>query len=191
MTQSVRLKVSPPWITYINKIQAMFDGDPQIACNVNWSSENPEIIIACNNGDKVAAIQKLLPEQVWFGNVLLTIGFDGPVSNRAFTTPKELFDTAFSGNPAYSCTVAPVEDGYWYVNFVYVIFKNCVVQFFNDNLNDAHGLISTLYQDIAVELFADADFNGRSVFYCTDVEDGNAFKADVTKKLGKPLGEWP
>ena len=45
--------------------------------------------------------------------------------------------------------VSPVDDGYWFVDITYVIFKNCVVQFFNDNLNDAHGLISTLYQNIA------------------------------------------
>lgn len=191
MAQDVRLKISPPWITYINKIQAIFDGDPQIACNVQWEAKNPSITLACPNGDKNAAILRLLPLGVKFGNVVLNIGIDGPVSNRAFKTPKELFDTAFSGNPAYAYSVAPVEEGYWYADFTYVVFKNCVVQFFNDNLNDAHGLISTLYQDIAAELFADADFNGRFVFYCTDVEDGKAFKADVAKKLGKPLGEWP
>ena len=62
----------------------------------------------------------------------------------------------------------------------YVVFKNCVVQFFNDNLNDCHGLISTLYQDIAAEIFEDANLNG--VYYNTDVERG---------ALGMPLGEWP
>jgi len=60
-----------------------------------------------------------------------------------------------------------------------VVFKNCVVQFFNDNLNDAHGVISTLYQNIAAEIFEDANLPG--VHYCTDVE----------RKLGKPLGDWP
>ena len=169
----------------------MFDGDPQIACNVVWTSQDPSITLACSNGDKVAAILKLLPSGVKFGNVVLNIDVDGPVSNRAFKTPKELFDTAFSGNPAYAYSIAPVDDGYWYADFTYVVFKNCVVQFFNDNLNDAHGLISTLYQDIAADLFAEANFNNRTVCYCTDIEDGKAFKADVMKKLGKPLGEWP
>ena len=88
--------------------------------------------------------------------------------------------------------VSPVDDGYWFVDITYVIFKNCVVQFFNDNLNDAHGVISTLYQDIAAELFADyLERSKRGVHFNTDVEDGVAFKADVQKKLGKPLGEWP
>lgn len=192
MNQDVRLKVSPPWITYINKIQAMFDGDPQIACNVQWNSDSPSIVLACNNGDKVTAIKQLLPTTVSFGNVALMINVDGPEANRAFTTPKELFEIAFSGNPAFVEVKSPAEDGYYFMDYTYVIFKNCVVQFFNDNLNDAHGIISTLYQEIAAELFQEYRENStRAVYFCTDVEDGIAFKADTQKKLGKPLGEWP
>lgn len=176
---NVRLKMSPPWVTFINEIEALFDGDPQIACNVNNTSSNPSIVLACNNGDKVAALQKLLPTEKQFGNVTLKIEVDGPVSNRAFTSTKELFEVAFNKNPAFSYCVAPTEEGYWFFEFVYVVFKNCVVQFFNDNLNDAHGVVSTLYQDIAAEVFEGANLPG--VHYCTDVE----------RKLGMPLGEWP
>ena len=176
----VRLKLAPPWITYINKLQAMFDGDPQIAFNVDWTA--PSVTIACNNGEKNAALALLLPGEKTWGNVTLPIVIDGPMANKAFTSPTELFNTVFEKNPAFSMCVAPVEDGYFYIDFCYVIFKNCVVQFFNDNLNDAHGLLSTLYQDIAAEIFEDATYNLSSVHYCTDVEVG---------KLGKPLGEWP
>lgn len=176
----VRLKVSPPWVTYINKLQAMFDGDPQIAFNVDYRT--PSVTIACNNGVKNAALLVLLPSEKKFGNVTMTIRVDGPIANHFFRTPVELFNNAFNGNPVFSQVVAPVEEGYFYVDFCYVIFKNCVVQFFNDNLNDAHGLISTLYQDIAAEIFEDAAYNLQMVHYCTDVEVGG---------LGKPLGNWP
>ena len=176
----VRLKLAPPWVTYINKLQALFDGDPQIAFNVDWNK--PAVTIACNNGKKNAALQLLLPLAKTWGNVVLPIAIDGPIANKAFTSPTELFNTVFEKNPAFAYCVAPVEDGYFYVDFCYVVFKNCVVQFFNDNLNDAHGLISTLYQDIAAEVFEDANYNLMSVHYCTDVEHG---------ALGKPLGEWP
>ena len=54
------------------------------------------------------------------------------------------------------------------------------MQFFADNLNDCHGVISTLYQDIASEVLTGPATSG--VYYNTDVEVG---------KLGKPLGEWP
>lgn len=177
----VRLKLSPPWVTYVNKLQALFDGDPQIAFNINYQGVNgPSVVLACNNGDKVAALLKLLPEEVEFGNVILSIEVDGPVSNRAFTSAKELYDTAFGGNPAFAYAICPTAEGYHFIDLTYIIFKNCVVQFFNDNLNDAHGLISTLYQEIANDVLVNTDFTG--VCYCTDIERG---------ALGKPLGEWP
>ena len=177
MANDVRLKLSPPWVTYVHQVEALFDGDPQIACNVDLNSKNPSIVLACNNGDKVAALLQILRPEVSFGNVTLTIGVDGVPTNRAFANKKELFDVAFEKNPAYAYSISPVDDGYNWFSMVYVVFKNCVVQFFNDNLNDCHGVISTLYQDIAAEIL---DVDG--VYYNTDIEVG---------KLGMPLGEWP
>ena len=175
--QEARLKISPPWVTYMNKLQALFDGDPQIAFNIDYN--NMTVALAGNNGEKNAAIQRLLPSEKQFGNITLKVIVDGPIANIAFPTQKALFDTAFSGNPAYAYSVTPGDDT-WFFSATYVVFKNCVVQFFNDNLNDCHGLISTLYQDIAAEIFEDAGLS--CVYYNTDVERG---------ALGKPLGEWP
>lgn len=176
----VRLKISPPWVTYINEVQALFDGDPQIACNVTWEAPNPSIVLACNNGDKVAALLQILPTQVSFGGVVLKVRVDGTPSNRVFVNKKELFETAFAKNPAFAYAVSPAEDGYNWFAMTYVVFKNCVVQFFNDNLNDCHGVISTLYQDIAREVLTGEAIDG--VYFNTDIERG---------QLGMPLGEWP
>ena len=126
MMKDVRLKLSPPWVTYINKLQALFDGDPEIAFNVDTNGASPFVTISTNNGDKATALTRLLPVVKNFGNVELLINIDGPRSNRAFPTNKELFDTAFEKNPAFACCVTPVADGYWYINFCYVIFKNCI-----------------------------------------------------------------
>ena len=177
----VRLKISPPWITYVNKLQAIFDEDPQIAFNTNFGAGSYSVTLATNNSEKAAALKWLLPEEKQFGNVTLSINIDcEKVINKAFGTPKELFETAFYKNPVLAYVVTP--EGYNWVPFTYVVFKNCVVQFFNDNLNDPHGIISTLYQDIASEIFADMPvFTGGGICYCTDVEH----------KLGAPLGEWP
>ena len=175
--QKPRFKLSPPWVEYVNKLEALFDGDPQIAFNVNY--DKMTVALAGNNGDKNAALQRLLPTEKTFGNITLKIIVDGPISNIAFPTQKDLFDCAFKGNPAYAYSVTPGNE-VWFFSMTYVVFKNCVVQFFNDNLNDCHGIISTLYQDIAAEIFADANLNG--VYYNTDVERG---------QLGMPLGEWP
>ena len=35
----VRLKILPPWSIVIRKFEALFDGDPQIACNTNFSGK--------------------------------------------------------------------------------------------------------------------------------------------------------
>ena len=173
-----RLKILPPWSITIKKLAALFDGDPQIAFNVDWSA--PSVVISCNNGDKVAALLQLLPSEITYGNVKLPIVIDGTPSNIAFKTKVELFNTAFKGNPAYAYAVAP-GDEVWWLSTTYVVFKNCVVQFFADNLNDCHGLISCLYQDLAQELLTGPGTEG-GVFFNTDVERAN---------LGIPLGEWP
>ena len=175
----IRMKVSPPWVTVINEITVLFDGDPQIACNVNDSGKSPSITLACNNGDKITALHQILPSEFQFGNVRLKVNIDGVPSNRVFKNKKELFETAFAGNPAFAYAVTPGDAAYWF-SMTYVVFKNCVVQFFNDNLDDCHGIISTLYQDIAKEILTGEAAEG--VYFNTDVERG---------ALGKPLGEWP
>ena len=175
-----RLKILPPWTIVIRKFEALFDGDPQIACNCDFSGAHPSIVLACNNGDKAAALQQILPTEITFGYIKLNVAVDGTPSNRVFTSKVELFDTAFKGNPAYAYSVCPAEEGYKWIGTTYVVFNNCVVQFAADNLNDCHGIISTLYETIATELLTGPATAG--VFYNTNVERAN---------LGIPLGEWP
>lgn len=164
----VRLKILAPWVIVERKFEALFDGDPQIACNVDYSSTAPAIVLACNNGDKVTALQQILPEKITFGGVTLKVVVDGTPSNRAFANKKELFEVAFKDNPAFAYAVSPVDDGYNWFSMVYVVFNNTVVQFFADNLNDCHGIISTLYQDIAAELLTGPAAQG--VYFNTNVE---------------------
>ena len=175
-----RLKILPPWTILIRKLEALFDGDPQIAFNVDFSGEHPSVILSCNNGDKVAALYQLLPDEYNFGNVTLEVVIDGEPSNRTFTSKVELFDTAFKGNPAYAYSVCPAEEGYQWIGTTYVVFNNCVVQFAADNLNDCHGVISTLYETIADELLTGPATDG--VFFNTNVERAG---------LGMPTGQWP
>ena len=175
-----RLKILPPWTIAIRKFEALFDGDPQIACNSNFNGSEPSIVFACNNGDKVAALQQILPEEVCFGNIKLKVTVDGVPSNRAFTSKVELFETAFKGNPCFAYAVCPAEEGYQWISATYVVFNNCVVQFAADNLNDCHGVISTLYETIADELLTGPATT--NVYYNTNVERAN---------LGYPAGQWP
>ena len=96
MTEA-RLKLSPPWITYVNMLQALFDGDPEIAFNADMDADNCYVTLATNNPDKAAALVKLLPEKASFGKIELQIKVDcQTISNLAFTSDKQLFETAFS-----------------------------------------------------------------------------------------------
>lgn len=87
-----------------------------------------------------------------------------------------LYKAAFAGNPIVS--YIETVDGFGNP-LNYIVFEKEVVQYFNDNLGDIHGIESTLYQDLAEEVFDEHD----SIFFCTDIEDGLSF--------GTPLGEWP
>ena len=175
-----RLKILPPWTIAIREFEALFDGDPQIAFNADFSGSCPSLALSCNNGDKVAALSLIIPSEIYFGNVSLKVEIVGTPSNRVFTSKAELFDTAFKGNPAYAYSFCPAEEGYQWIGATYVVFKNCVVQFAADNINDCHGVISTLYEDIAEDILDGIGVEG--VYFNTDVERG---------QLGKPLGEWP
>ena len=180
----VRLKLSPPWVTYVNKLMALFDGDPLIAFNVDYNDpDGPLVVLAVGDSDKATALSRILPIQKEFGNVTLRIMVDGQINNRTFASMKELFEVAFNKNPAFAYAVSPADEGYYWMSMTYVVFKNCVVQFFNDNLNDCHGIVSTLYETIADEIFEEfKELSGAAVYFNTDVERG---------ALGKPLGEWP
>ena len=164
---NVRLKLSPPWVTYINKVMALFESDPQITCTPIWDGPNPSITLACNNGDKVTALQQILASEVSYGNITLSIIIDGVPADRAFKTKKELFETAFDGNPVFEYAVCPSDEGYIWLPLTYVVFKNCVVQFFNDNLNDYHGMLSTLYETIADEVLTGPAVT--DVYFNTDI----------------------
>lgn len=182
MSNNIRLKVAPPWITMINKIMALFGDDPQIKCNVNDSGKEPSITLACNNGDKVTALQQILPTEFEFGNVILKVNIDGTPSNRKFKNKKELFETVFEKNPVFAYAVSPVNDDYSWFSAVYIVFKKTVVQFFNDNLNDCHGIISTLYQDIAEEILTGEAVDG--VYFNTAID------REAIGSVGRSTEEW-
>ena len=72
-----------------------------------------------------------------------------------------MFITAFRGNPAYSFTDSvDLRTN----RIIYIVFRNVVVQYYNDDLGDYYGQCSTLYQNIAADIFKPID----GVHYCTD-----------------------
>lgn len=161
----VRLKLAPPWVTYVNEIKALFKDDKDI--RVVYDNNRVEINIYVEKYEKARAIEEILPISKQFGNVELRIYvIPANVGNADLSnyTRGQIFDAAFDGNPAYSFSV-DIDSVFTNV-LTYVVFTNKVVQFFNDNLNDVYGNMSTLYQEIASDVF---ETKG-NVFFCTDIK---------------------
>ena len=176
----IRMKISPPWCTYVNEINCLFEHDPEV--QLVYDNDEKTVELYVEDPTKAFAIDRLLPDEVEYGNIVLEVkvtpGNKAPSEEIPDNPTNDwLFNTAFKNSPvfAYTKTIS----GLFSNDLTYVVFKNRVVQFFNDNLNDIHGLVSTLYQEIANDVFSD-ELNG--VCYCTDIEE---------RVFGTPLDEWP
>lgn len=165
------LKLSAPWICYYRKIDALFGEDPDVS--VKYDEDINEITLLVNGQEKANALTQLLPTEKSFGNVTIKITI---VPANKPVQKIDLFKTAFEGNPAFSYAVT-VDTGMTSNTFNYCVFRNKVVQYFGDNLNDVNGNISTLYECIAKDVFEDTE----GILFCTDVPNN----------LGQPLREWP
>lgn len=152
-------KLSPPWIIFYKELQAFFEKDPRI--KMNFEEENYTIKIYVEGGIKAEALSELLPTEKTFGNV--TVYINVIPANVEKEDKLELFKAAFEGNPVLSYVTS--SEGIMAPDLKYVVFAKEVVQFFNDDLGDAHGVCSTLYQDIAKDIFNE----NLGVFYSTDL----------------------
>ena len=161
-----KLKLSPPRVTYVNELNAMFGQDPEIEIEFDDNTENtPEVKLKISNQRKYEALTQLLPDEKEFGNVKMKITL---IPANLKMTNDQLMRAAFEGNPAFSqvITVSGVYDN----PLTYVMFEKKAVQYWNDNMSDPHGMETTLYQDIAERLFRPID----GVMYSTesDVKEG-------------------
>lgn len=153
------VKLSAPWVTFYREIVELFGADPDI--RIEYDEEAPSVTLYVEGQDKADAIQSILPVEKNFGNVTMSITV--VPSNDKQKTKADIYRTAFNGNPAFSYAVT--DEGITTNPITYVVFRNKVVQFWNDNLGDINGNISTLYQDIARDALEDEE-----VMYCTDTD---------------------
>ena len=155
-----KMKLSAPWVIYAKEVTELFREDPEII--VCYDEGSNTIRLYVENAEKADALTKLLPAEKTFGNVTVrTVVFPANVS----APPKvSLFQTAFKGNPVF--VGASTVEGIFTNPVSYVVFKNKVVQYYADNLHDLYGNCSTLYQEIAKDVFGEDD----GICFCTDVE---------------------
>ena len=157
----VKPTIAPPWIQYVNKLIALFGEDPDI--DISYDNDSHLVMLKVNNQAKADAIDHLLPAAKQFGNVTLVISV---VPSNTSDTKADLYNIAFDGNPAFS--YVKHVDGVFTNPITYVVFNKEVVQYYNDDLGDVNGNCTTLYQDIAKDLFDD-----EGVYFCTDSREPN------------------
>lgn len=184
-----KMKLSPPWITYYHKVQALFEKDDSVTVEFDEDNYCLNIIVE-RDIEKGEAIQKLLPSTKVFGNNIMKINVITIQEPKQILTA-QIFANAFKNNPVVEDVISAsdiLRD-----DQTYIMFQNKVVQFFNDNISDYNGVCSTLYQDIAEDVFRDFT----DVHYCTstnvneneDIEDTSLSKESDNKKSYDSLAE--
>lgn len=173
-----KIKMSSPWVVFYREINEMFKYDKQV--HVVYDEDENHIKLYVDDDYKAEALSYLLPEEKCFGNVTLTISvipanIDKDMSlvgvNRA-----DLLEIALTDNGAFS--FSKTIHGIFTNNLTYIVFKNKVVQYFVDDLSDIYGQCSTLYQEIAKDVFGEIE----GVFFCTDIDD--AYVDNVSERFG-------
>ena len=169
------LKLSAPWVIFYREVQAMFKEDKDV--RVVYDEDNMALKLYVENGCKAAALEKLLPTEKKFGDIVLkveVIPANEPAEERFLkfrtiqsvdTDLADIFRDAFSRNPIYD--YVDVVNGIFGFTACYVVFAKKVVQYFTDDIGDAFGNCSTLAQNIAKDIFVDL----AGVFYCTNIYD--------------------
>lgn len=164
-----KVRMAPPWISYVSKLRVLFGSDPEIKIEYNDDEKEVKIFVE-GNANKYEAMEKLLPIKKEFGNVTLYIAIIPSNLGSEESNGIQLVADLFSGNPIFDQIV--VAPQIFNNPIAYASFKKEVVQYYDDNMADPNGNRSTLYQNIAEEVLLDPEndrqlLNG--VYFCTQL----------------------
>ena len=158
-----KLKLSPPWSIFYDEISVMFKLDPEVKVVMDEDSHTVHVFVS--NPKKSAAIVKILAQEVKFGRITLKVVVPPPdgAKKYSFADGVEVYNAAFEGNPrlAYVQPKTSIFD-----TSFYVVFRNEVIQYFNDDISDINGMCSTLAECIARDIFLFDEYNPN---FCTDL----------------------
>ena len=150
------VKISPPWVLYAKKIEALFAKDPDVSVVFDEASRAVKVYVDGN--EKYTALDSLLQKEKNFGGVMVSVVVIP--ANMKETSPAELIQKAFHGNGAFrDCVEVETPVG----RLLYAIFSATPVQFASDNIGSPWGLTTTNYESIAKEVL-----DSTAASYCTN-----------------------
>ncbi len=158
-----KLNLSAPWDQYYEEIKCFF-GEDELT-HVVYDREHNTINLYVEGAEKATALDQLLIEEVHFGDITLSIDVI-PANEDGFSDKEfkgmELFEKALGSNAnfRFAHTIRLLFNN----PLTYVVFRDEIAQYYTDDLGDWNGFRSTLYQEIAKEIFVEMD----GVHYCTD-----------------------
>lgn len=167
------VSLSAPWTTYVHELEMMLGDDPDIS--ILYDETLREVKIYVEGEKKARALAKLLNSKVTFGNCTLTVTviFSNNEENKDIL---DVFHDAFEGNPVFVRTISAESP---LGKHRFVMLRNAVAQFYNDQMDDPFGNKSMLYQEIAKDIF-DRDL---AVNYCTEPLVGTAEEVEEDDDL--------
>ena len=158
--ESKNIRMASPWVEYYREIEALFGEDPEIGLEFNEADNVIKLMV--DNTDKAAAIEKLLPAEKAFGNVVVrTVVIPANLEEKSRAG---LIEVALRGNPAFEFaqTVELLSNP-----IHYIVMQKKVVQYPIDNLHDIDGKRSTLFEAIARDVIGEEE----GVCFCTASEN--------------------
>ena len=173
------LKLAAPWTTLYRQYLAFFRKDDTV--RVEFYEDTVAIKLRCDDVEKAIALEHILPKTRQFGNVTVNIlvvpcNADSIPGNAIeFASDADAVLAALKGNKAFV--------GFEVINGItFIAFAKEVVQYFNDNLADLHGMTSTLYQYLADEIIE----KRTNVYFNTDL--GEPVATEPTPSTPCPTG---
>ena len=150
-----------PWVIFSKQIEKLFERDPEVTLEFN--DDRTSIKLKVDNPEKAEALSKILPARKVFGNVEVTMTVI-PANSEDYRA--KYVERAFKGNAALShfTTVEEIPGVYISNPISYCVFEKEVVQYGADDLGSESGMASTLYEDLAREVFGPIG----GVYFCTD-----------------------
>lgn len=167
------VNLSAPWVEHYYELCAFFRNDSEVA--VVFDPDKMIVKLYVDDMRKAEALEHVIAHKLEFGNVTLNVEvvpgndakkFSEGSTQRDIIDDMEIWQIIGRNNPAIDRIIKQI--GIGGMKYTFVMCDPVVVQYFNDNTADLNGLTSTLYENIARDIFT----GKAGVFFCTSPHVG-------------------